>query len=104
MVGELVQLMTINVFENFNIYLIVIKNFEYIFFLCNYKKINQIFTRKLQFVSIKKIILENDKAEEFDQLIEELYPEGLTETALNDILWFDYEWLFETLGIELQED
>ena len=52
----------------------------------------------------KKIILENEKAEEFDQLIEELYPEGLTETALNDILWFDYEWLFETLGIELQED
>jgi len=52
----------------------------------------------------KNVILENDKGEEFDSLIEELHPDGLTETDLNDILWFEDEWLFESLGIDTEED
>ena len=44
-------------------------------------------------------IIEEGMAKQFDALIEELYPEGLTETQLNDILWFDDEWIYETLGI-----
>lgn len=53
----------------------------------------------------EKIINEN-KEDEFDQLIEELYPDGLDETQLNDILWFDEEWIFESLGIsdELEDE
>jgi len=51
----------------------------------------------------KKTILEAGKSEEFDQLIEELYPDGLTDTALNDLLWFDSEWIYENLGIS-EED
>jgi len=47
----------------------------------------------------QKTIIENDKEDEFDSLIEELYPDGLSETQLNDILWFDSEWVFEQLGI-----
>lgn len=50
----------------------------------------------------KEIIIENGKESEFDYLIEELYPNGLTETTLNDILWFDDEWVFETLGIDYE--
>lgn len=46
------------------------------------------------------IIIEEGKAEELEGILEELYPEGMTATELNDILWFDDEWLFETLGIE----
>ena len=52
----------------------------------------------------KNIIINNDKAEEFDQLIEELYPEGISDTCLNDLLWFDSEWIFETLGISEAEE
>jgi len=48
----------------------------------------------------KNIIIDNDKAEDFDYLIEEIYPDGLSETQLNDILWFDSEWVLEQLGIE----
>lgn len=48
----------------------------------------------------KKTIIENDKEEEFDSLIDELYPDGLTDTQLNDILWFEEDWIFEMLGIE----
>ena len=49
-------------------------------------------------------IIENNKVEEFDLLMEEIYPEGLTNTELNDILWFETDWLYETLGIEVEEE
>ena len=49
----------------------------------------------------KNIIIDNDKAEEFDQLIEEIYPEGISDTYLNDLLWFDADWILETLGIQI---
>ena len=54
-------------------------------------------------VDTKQTILENDKAEEFEGLIEDCYPDGLTETQLNDILWFDSDWVYETLGIVIEE-
>ena len=52
----------------------------------------------------KNIIIDNDKAEEFDQLIEEIYPEGISDTYLNDLLWFDADWILETLGISEEEE
>lgn len=55
-------------------------------------------------VDTKETILNEGKVEEFDSLIEELYPDGLTDTQLNDLLWFDEEWLFEMLGIEIDEE
>ena len=48
----------------------------------------------------KKIILDAGLEEEFEELIEEIYPDGLSDTKLNDILWFDGSWILETLGIE----
>ena len=42
----------------------------------------------------------NNKLDELDNLITELYPEGLSMTGLNDILWFDSEWVLGQLGIE----
>lgn len=48
-------------------------------------------------------IISEGKADEFDNLIEELYPDGLSETALNDLLWFDEDWIFEMLGIEIED-
>lgn len=52
----------------------------------------------------KQTILDAGKGDEFDQMIEELYPDGLTETQLNDILRFEEDWIFETLGIETEEE
>ena len=37
-------------------------------------------------VDTKERILEVGKGDDFDNLIDELYPEGLSETALNDLL------------------
>ena len=45
-------------------------------------------------------LIELDKCEELEFILDDLYPEGLTGTQLNDILWFEDEWIYETLGIE----
>ena len=55
-------------------------------------------------VETKQAIIDAGKAEDFDSLIEELYPDGLTETQLNDILWFEEDWIFENLGISEEEE
>lgn len=54
-------------------------------------------------VETKERIIEEGKADEFDSLIEELYPDGLTDTQLNDLLWFEEEWIFDQLGITKEE-
>ncbi len=48
----------------------------------------------------KKTIIENGKSEEFDSLIEDIYPEGLTDIQLNDLLWYEADWIYAQLGIE----
>ncbi len=49
-------------------------------------------------------IIEAGLSEAFDSLIEELYPDGIDETKLNDILWFDSEWVYESLGMTEQTE
>ena len=45
-------------------------------------------------------LIELDKCEDLEFILDDLYPDGLTDTQLNDILWFEDEWIYETLGIE----
>ncbi len=52
----------------------------------------------------KSRIIEEGLINEFDSLIEELYPDGLTDTHLNDILRFESEWVFDSLGIKDEEE
>jgi Na+-transporting NADH:ubiquinone oxidoreductase subunit NqrF len=45
--------------------------------------------------------------EQFDQIEEELevmYPDGLTETELNDIFWFEETFIAQMLGFDEWED
>lgn len=53
-------------------------------------------------VDTKGRIIAEGKEEEFDNLIEELYPEGLTDTQLNDILWFEEDYIYESLDIKTE--
>jgi len=50
-------------------------------------------------VDTKQVIIDNNKETDFEFLIEELYPEGIDETQLNDILWFESEWIYKNLNI-----
>lgn len=49
-------------------------------------------------------IKEWNKVQEFEELIKELYPEGIEEVKLNDILWFEDGWVFEQLGIPTEDE
>ena len=51
-------------------------------------------------IETKKIILDAGLEGEFEEIIEQIYPEGISNTKLNDILWFDRDWVLEILGIE----
>lgn len=51
-------------------------------------------------VSTYETIAEEDKLDDLDFLLEELYPEGISESHLNDILWFESDWVFAELGID----
>lgn len=55
-------------------------------------------------IDTKQAILDANKGDEFDSLMDELYPDGLSETQLNDILWFEEDWIFEMLGINEDEE
>lgn len=43
-------------------------------------------------------MLTGQEAKLIEDILEELYPEGLTETELNDIFWFDSDWIAEIVG------
>ena len=47
-------------------------------------------------------IIENGLVNEFEEMLEECYPDGMSETQLNDILRFDSEWIYESLGLETE--
>lgn len=49
-------------------------------------------------------IEEEGLLDELDSLLEDIYPDGLSETELNDLLWFDKDWVFEQLGISDGEE
>ena len=42
--------------------------------------------------------------DDLDALLEEIYPEGLTETELNDLLGFEPEWVLESLGLSEEQE
>lgn len=41
---------------------------------------------------------------ELEAILTDIYPDGIDETGLNDLLWFDAETVYEWLGIGDEED
>lgn len=61
--------------------------------------------RHFEFWAGAKQRVEKLTSEELDQLQEifedlDLYPDGLSETDINDIFWFEEDWIAELLGFE----
>lgn len=42
--------------------------------------------------------------DELEAILEDAYPDGIDETDLNDLLWFDADTVYEWLGIEDEEE
>lgn len=39
-----------------------------------------------------------EQLQELDKILEDYYPDGMTDTEINDTLWFDTDWIAECLG------
>lgn len=55
-------------------------------------------------VDTKERFIEEGKEDEFENLIDEMYPEGISSVHLNDLLWFESDWIYETLGIKDEDE
>lgn len=49
-------------------------------------------------------IREEGKTEALEAILEDLYPDGMDETSLNDLLWFESDAVFGWLGIKTYEE
>ena len=49
-------------------------------------------------------IREAGKVEDLEMLLDDLFPDGIDDVKLNDILWFDNDWIFESLGMKPEEE
>ncbi len=54
-------------------------------------------------VSTQDRIIECGKESDFESYVDELFPDGLSATALNDLLLFEGDAIFEALGIANEE-
>ena len=74
--------------------------------VCEELDINDLMNRSWSgAVDTLNTIYDNDKEDEFMGLLEEeFFSEVPTLTAINDLLWFDSDWVFEMLGISEEED
>ena len=49
-------------------------------------------------------IIQADKLQDLMDLLEEMYPEPVDITTINDLLWFDDDYIFEQLDLELVDE
>ena len=47
----------------------------------------------------KQKIIDAGLGEDFIKVLEEIYPEGISGTELNDLLWFDEEYCYSIVGL-----
>ena len=48
--------------------------------------------------------LSYEQLDEFENILEEIYPDGMTDTQVNDLLWFDEDSVAEWLGFTYFEE
>ena len=48
--------------------------------------------------------LSYEQLDDLEYMLEDLYPEGIDETQLNDIMAYDFDWVKEVLGIDEEEE
>lgn len=62
--------------------------------------------REFQFWSGAKETAKHLSAEQLDQMesiLEDCYSDGMTDTQINDIFWFEQDWIAEQLGFRSWE-
>ena len=49
-------------------------------------------------------IISEGKCDELEAVLEELYPDGMTDTQLNDLLWFEPDTVYQWVGIRTESE
>ena len=44
--------------------------------------------------------LTDDELDTIEAILEDIYPDGMDETQINDLFWFEEDWIAEMLGYE----
>lgn len=44
--------------------------------------------------------LTDDELDTIEAILEDVYPDGMDETQINDLFWFEEDWIAEMLGYE----
>ena len=44
--------------------------------------------------------LTDDELDTIEAILEDIYPDGMDETQINDLFWFEEDWIAEILGYE----
>lgn len=52
----------------------------------------------------RAMMLTYEEMEEVEMALEDLYPDGMTDTELNDLFWFDFNFVCECIGLEYDEE
>lgn len=47
--------------------------------------------------------LTNEQFDAIERELEMLYPDGMSDTELNDLFWFDFEWVVGLIGLALND-
>lgn len=45
-----------------------------------------------------------EELDDLETLIDDIYPDGIDETMLNDLFWFEFPAVCEWLGLEVDEE
>lgn len=48
-------------------------------------------------------LLSYSQLDAIENALEDIYPDGMTETELNDLFWFDFEFVCECIGVDAEE-
>ena len=48
--------------------------------------------------------LSYEQLDELEAILEDMYPDGMDETDINDLMWFEFDTIKEWLGIEDEEE
>ena len=57
-----------------------------------------------QAVSILNEIDKADKSEDLMDFLEDLYPDGVDGIELNDLISYDWEWVYKNIGMPMDEE
>lgn len=49
-------------------------------------------------------LIEDDEFDIIEELLEDLYPDGITDTQVNDFFWFEGDTIAQALGYVDEED